>query len=524
MTLKAGWIYIAAALTALPNTGWPGGWWPASLGPSAALADTQGDVMDAAVLLMSQSTVVDRGGKHNLLLKAIRHLGDPTTKPLFETLATSEHPGLKIHGILGLAELSEGNRVDLALIAQIDDPLVQSTVITAAMDGELLDHEQAAQLLKWDGLADEAKTLVAVRLIETGGFRDTATLHDAISNAKNIGAGALAALLLVQLEDSVGLDHLRSVVDTSDDPQRDTVRAMLLQTSNKHHFNRISPWALEIATEPGVDPLLGLLALRIALRFGEPGAVALWQTYYDNAKDSAAGRVRLALTALHLSPWLEPDLFESIKASDDPMLRSIGEAGWHIASDSSNVADAVAALLEFGHPMINAWALVFAQEHANEFDAQVILLGLVLAYEHSPQRGKARRLDEAVQAAQALYERDPDAAVKLLRPILTDQDTDKLLAQAILLGLIRTRSVDAVDVVEGIEDQLNSMDAKGLALLLLARADKPMDTDQLNALALHARGGGRLEDSLRVQAAWLYLKRTGAAEQTLARVLGKTNP
>lgn len=515
---------MAVVVTALPITGWPGGVGRGIPGPSVAWADTQGDVMDAAVLLMSQSTIVDRRGRHNLLLKAIRHMGDPATKPLFESLASATHPGLKIHGILGLAELSEDKRVDLALIAQIDDPMVQSTVITAAMDGELLDHEQAVQLLAWDGLADEVKTLVAVRLIEAGDFSDTTALSHALSNSKKLGGGALAALLLVQLDDPAGLDHLRSVVDVSDDSQRDTVRVMLLQTALKHGFNRVSPWALEVANEPGADPVLGLLALRTALRFGEPGAVDLWQTFYDKAKDSPAGRVRLTLTLLHLSPWLGPDLFEVIKGDSDPMLQAIGETGWHIASGSSQVADAVAGLFEFGHPMINAWALAFAGDHAEDFDAQVILLGLVLAYEHSPQRGKARRLDEAVQAVQILYERNPDAAVKLLRPILSDPSTDKLLTQAVLLGLIRTRAVDAVDVVQGMEKQLNSNDAKGLALLLLARTDKPMDAQQMDELALHACGGGRLEDSLRVQAAWHYLKRTGAADQAIARVLGNTTP
>jgi hypothetical protein len=524
MTIRISWIYLAALLTALPVTGGPNGWGTVCLGPSTARADTQEQVLDAAVLLMSQSIVVDRRGTHNLLLKSIRHLDDPATQPLFESLAISSFAGLKIHGILGLAEFSPDKRVDLSLIAQIDDSLVQSTVITAAMDGDLLDHEQAAQLIAWEGLAHEVKTLVAIRLTEAGVFDDTSMLKEAIANVKTLGGGALAALLLIQLDDPAGLDHLHSVVDQSDSAQRDTVRAMLLQTALKHSFDRISGWALEIAKDPDVDPVLGLLALRAALRFGEPGAAKLWQSQYDDAKDSPAGQVRLALTALHLSPWLAPEIFDVIKQSDDPVLHAVGEAGGKIALGSSQVADSVTALLEFGHPIINAWALGYARDHAEDFDAQVILLGLVLAYEHSPQRGKARRLDEAIQAVQALYERDPSAAVKLLRPILTDPDTNKLLSQAILLGLIRTRAVEAVDVIAGIEDQLNSIDAQGLALLLLARTDLPMDADQMNELALHARGGSRLEDSLRIQVAWLYLKRTGAADQALARVLGNTTP
>jgi len=47
-----------------------------------------------------------------------------------------------------------------------------------------------------------------------------------------------------------------------------------------------------------------------------------------------------------------------------------------------------------------------------------------------------------------------------------------------------------------------------------------MDADQLDDLSLLTRGAGRLEDSLRIQAAWTYLKRTGLTQQALAKALG----
>ena len=47
-----------------------------------------------------------------------------------------------------------------------------------------------------------------------------------------------------------------------------------------------------------------------------------------------------------------------------------------------------------------------------------------------------------------------------------------------------------------------------------------MDAKQMQELSLLARGGGRLEDSLRIQAAWYYLKRTCKAHQAMQQVLG----
>jgi len=513
------WIYLAVLVTGL----WPTARSVCIPGLSCAAADTSGDTLDAAVYLINRSMTVDRGGTHNLLLKAIRHLNDPDARPLFTELARSNHSGLKVHGVLGLAETSKDKQVDLSLIAQIDDPSVQATIISAAMDDKLLSHDQAKQLLRWDSLKDEVRVLIAVRLVEAGKFDDTDMLKRVASSSKKLGAGALAALLLMQLNDPTGREHLNGVVDVSQDPQRDAVRAMLLQTALRHELERAGPWALTVAGELGADPALKLLALRTALRFGIPGADTLWIESYSKAKDSPSQRVRLALTALHLSPWLDPNLFSTLDDSTDPMIQAIGEAGTAIASGSQDAADPIVTLLDFGHPLINTWALKFARDRASDSDARIILLGLVLAYQDSPQHGKQRRLDEAIQATEALYERDPNTAGVLLRPVITDPSTDKLLVQAILLGLVRTRSSDAVAVVEGSMDQLNSPDAQALALLLLARSDRTLDTDQLDQLSLLVRGAGRLEDSLRMQAAWTYLKRTGLSQQALAKALGTTS-
>lgn len=516
------WFCLFTLTTALPLPTRPGVGVLAWLSPPAAWAAPakgEGDVQEAAVHLLRQSTVVDRQGTHNELLKSIRHMQDPATRPLFEQLADSKHPGLKIHGLLGMAELSADKQVDLTRIAQIDDPAVQSTVISAAMDDKLLNNAQAKQLLKWDGLADEVKVLVAVRLLEAGEFDDTDMLKQAMAQSKKLGGSALAALMLVELRDAAGTTYLQQTLDTSKDEQRDAVRAMLLQTALRHQFTKASPWALTIAQQADADPALGLLALRTALRYNEPGAAELWRAQFTQPDTRPADRVRLALTALHLSPWLDAGLFSTMEQDTDPLLHAIGVAGGHIATGSAEAGDSITRMLEIGHPMVNSWALGYAREHASETDAQVILLGLILAYEHSPPRGKARRLDEAIEAVQTLYERSPAVAVQLLQPIVTDPATDQLLAQAVLLGLVRTRSIDTVDVVDGVIDQLNSPDARGLALLLLARSDKPMDAKQMLDLSLLARGGGRLEDSLRIQAAWYYLKRTGKAEQALAKAL-----
>jgi hypothetical protein len=60
-----------------------------------------------------------------------------------------------------------------------------------------------------------------------------------------------------------------------------------------------------------------------------------------------------------------------------------------------------------------------------------------------------------------------------------------------------------------------------LAILAIARTDEPLSPDDLEMLAVAAAGGGRLDPSLEVQAAWLYLDRLDRIPETLASAAGE---
>jgi hypothetical protein len=117
-----------------------------------------------------------------------------------------------------------------------------------------------------------------------------------------------------------------------------------------------------------------------------------------------------------------------------------------------------------------------------------------------------------------LVEHNPEAAARLLKPILANEKTEDVVAQAILLGLIRANG-PAYQAVEGVtfDDPLTS----NLALVLLAKHSQPLSPDQVRDLGVVVRGGGIRQDSVRIQAAWTYLKLTGQTKEALAQVLGK---
>lgn len=481
----------------------------------ARAADTDA-VNQSASFVLSQSVSLRRDGRHNRLLMALRHLHDPQLAPLFAALAQADKPALRVHGILGHAETQSPPRLDLTHLAQVKDLATQAELISAAMDDDLLHDEDAKTVLGWQDIDMGVKLLVATRLIERGQFNDTALLKEALSSPRLARRG-LAGLLLVQLGDPAGMQALQELL-ASNDSQRDVTCGMLLDTAIRHRFERTAGWAYALATETDVDPKLGLMALRNAMRFGEPRASALWKQQFDAAAGNIADRTRLALVAMEMSPWVAPGLFDALAADNDPLLQQIARTGRSIASGAADVPDQVMALIQLYHPIANSWALRYARDDADGMTSHLILLGLVLACEQGPDHGKARRLDDAMEAAEVLFEMDPAAAANLLRPILASAQTDPLLTKAILLGLLRIRTPGPEQLLEGVP-AFASAEANHLALLLKAKHGVTLSDIETRDLALLVQGGGGLQDTLRIQAAWTWLKRNNQTRSAITRTI-----
>ncbi|MFW6058848.1 MAG: hypothetical protein ACODAQ_01620 [Phycisphaeraceae bacterium] len=488
--------------------------------PAAAAAgddDAARKTLDSAVYVLRRSVTVQRDGRHNRLLGALRHLRDPALDPLLARLAASEHPILRIHGILGRAELRQPEpRLLPADLGEIDEPSVQVQLIGTALDNDLLHLDDAAQLLAWDDLEIGVKLLIALRLLEADRFDNAALLHAALE-AERIGSRALAAMMLHQLGDDAGTEALQTI-NQSSDPQRDAARRMMARTALRHGMHRLGAWGHAVTTEANIDAELRRLTLRVALRFGDPRAAPLWQQRFESAA-APAERNRLALAALNLAPWLTIDLFDVMaKNADGPLLERIARAGQAITTDSANVADDVVELVRLNHPIANESALRYARDHAAPTDAQLILLGLVLAFEEAEPQRRVQGLHDVVRATQTLFEQAPEPAAKLLRPILASDDSDPTLVRAILLGLVRTQSPNPHTVLQNVP-AFDESENQYLALLLRARYDEPLTERQMRTLSLLARGGGGLQDTLRVQAAWHWLTRTDRADEALQRVM-----
>lgn len=471
------------------------------------------ETFDSAAFLLKESTLVTRDGRHNVLLRALRQLADPELEPFFSELTQSEHPTLKIHGLLGLAECGEKKELDLVRVSDIKSPALQAEVISAAMDSEILSDEQAKKLVEWPGLDNGVKVVVAQQIVRKKLIANTDFLQEA-AKSDNIGRKGMALLLLTQLGDANAANELSSL-DKSTDTRRDAVRELLLQSAVRYEFDRIAPWAMRVANEPNVGPKLGLLAVRTAMRFKAPGADELWRRQFQST-DSAAQKVRLAVVALQLSTWIDASVFDTLTVSDDPLIKQMGLVGRAIASKQP-VAEPIIALIQLHHSLSNTWALSYARRFASKEDALAILPAIVRAAAPEPARGRAERLDDAVLATRLLVEMDTPAAVKMLRPILENPATDPVLAQVILVGLVLSDKGTPADVIAGMP-AFTDLNTNNLALVVLAKGGVKLSPEQLRGLSLVVRGGGIRQDTVRLQAAWIYLKITKQTRNALASI------
>lgn len=511
---------------------------PAASGQSAAaLPDDPG--FQSALLLLRQAFDVSEPGNAHLMLRALRHLEDPSLRPVFAALADRTEPLLQVHGLLGLAETDARRRMDLSRLAIIRDEVVLGQVVGAALDDELLDADQARQMLGWADLPLSVKVVLATRLVSAPPLADAAAeaqaraaLKDMLRQAARtgpLGQRGLAAMLLVQIQDEQAMDLL-TAVDRSEDPQRTLVRTTLLKTAMRLDYHRIGPWALWVSTEQSEPLRLRLLAMQAALRFGTPGSLDAWQAAWRQDHDSSMQR-RLAVLALQIAPWADPVIYDTLDAAaaSDPLLAAIADAGRAIADARLPHDRAAAALAELAaqrQSVVNAWLITWAEKHA-PLDVARPTLWAIIAAAVGPPMGQAERLEQSIEAARALGQLDDaDLAASSLRAHGDLLAAEPDLLAAVLLGLVRAGDVEAQEIGALLPDSDQPL-IRGLKIMLAARAGlknprqaKPLDPDALRRLAVLVRGGGGFDQTLRLQGAWLYLRHTQQVAPALDALLG----
>jgi len=486
----------------------------ASAGPTI-----EEQTIESATYLLKTALTPTKEGQHVRTLLALRQLEDPELAPLFSYLTQTDDPVLQIHGILGLAEISENKQIDLVRITALEPVVVQERMIQIAMQADMITDDQAEQLVNWPKLDIGVRVRVAAQLVEHGKFDDMALLDKALME-ESPALIAFTHLLRLHLGKTDALDYLDKLNEGPKDDKNEVLRGALLTRALEMNTTALGPWALQIAQESKVSRAMLTLALKTALRFQAPGAEQYWLEQYNSTTDIAQ-HMRLGLIAAREARWVSPELFNSMINSESIHLQHLGRAGRAIATNTG-ITDAVVAIIGLNppHSTLIGWVMRYAETEASPDTAKAIYLAMILNMENV-SRYRARMLDNAMSATSRLNDKFPDEAVALLSPILYSPDTKPDVAIAILYGLHNARKGEPQKVAASYQPPKSNLIARHFLWLLNAKHGAKLEGEQLEDIGLMVRGGGggAKNPSMRVQGAWLYLKATGQSQSVLTRVL-----
>jgi len=516
---------------------------------------------EALTQQLAAALLAHTDAEQDALLRSLRRLRDPGLRALFARIAAADRAVLRVHGVLGLAELESPPRVDLLLVKRMPDPREQLIVIGEALRAGMLPTDQLEDIVRWPGLDPALVVLVMGRLQRAGVNVDPAAL-DAFIRADHREAAIYAALERGErASDTVGgaaaaiavLEGVLALPRT--DPDAAATIGDILRYIREERLARSAWFAQRILADasgarPGEPPddgesdSLKFEALRTLLVVApaDPATLEAFRARFESG--DAAARRGLALAVLEATveqpllppylagppaPALPPALFDLLRAGGDPSLRAMadaGEAAMLGATPAPPAApDRIAALLAHEpDPATLGWALLAAGRLDAPAASQVrlaVLNSVLGVHRHRDDLRPA-----AAAAAAALAESDPDALLAPLAAALAERD---ILAQNIVLaGALRAANPDAARLAAP-PVPLRPLDdsplVESMAALLRTRRGTSISEADFRTLARTAVGEVAdaqdfvMPAALRVQAAWLALRARGQQRIALARVL-----
>ncbi len=484
---------------------------------------------DAAVSHMRKAIEPAGSGQHHALLISLRSLRDPQLRGLFESLTSSSDFTSRVDGILGLAELSPESSVDPVLLSRFSSREDRSAAIRSAIGLKLVSAQAAIGLLKIEDLTGLDRAALAGELFRLGTPIDPALLKDALNDPSDEVAG-LGAMLMLQAGDRSAWSRFVDRLMARDELVRNAVVGELGKAALAYQLKAAVPALLALVSRDGFRVPTRMVINGAALSLDREAGIAAWREIIASDR-SQPTLVRAGLQMLaHEGTVPEPVIV--MLRNDDELVEDIISA---IIACSGTDADAAAASLERLVASGNRQAVEWAMRRASMLPAAAasrVLTGVFRAGTGPDATPALRAM--ALDAAGRLAKADPSAVVTLLRENAGSGGVQELL----LLGMVSAVSdqplnaqdpalVEQATAAAAVVQGASTRRAESLVLLLLARtAQGPLDAETLRALYGSttvantgvAAGGGDLDPTLQVQAAWLFVRHSGRGEQALAQL------
>lgn len=441
-------------------------------------------------------------------------LGDARLEPVFRAMAGSGAPPARVFGVLGTALVTKKG-IDPALWTSLRSEDERATVVRDANITGILRESDPAALLAAAPTTPAATLALVGELHRRGAAWDPARIAP-LAAGDDAVAAAVASLLLLAgppggPADPAPWQRFSERAKAMPAEQRTGVMRAAIEASL---LFEVKPAAAELlAACAGADSpeALRVPVVGMALRIDTPKGLEAWRARVREDRSQVA-LVRAGMQLLSSTDrGVPPADFDAIR-NGTPVIDAIADAGKAIASGQDE-ASALIALLDAGHSASAEWALVRAAEMPAERSAPVWrhLLGKIDA--SNPDERPAATIVSGV--VRELAKSDPKAVEALGARF----DGDDLLEAALMLGLWESNAAAAPAIARARRGSLPRM-GESLACMVLARAGEPLTPEDQSLLARAAAGGGDLDPTRSVQAAWLAVVSSGDVAEVTRTVGG----
>jgi len=486
------------------------------------------DPYDASVRVMRDAVRPPQTAARNPGMTALVTLNDPELRPLFQSLVQRQDQAiLQSDAIIGIAAADASGTIDPFTLRQVSDPGLRSEVIKSLIGRRLIKPTEINQILRWPDAPSAEDRLFLVAALEREGAPWAASELDGITEESAAEFRALAALLLLEHGQPGSWEAFRAAFAGLPLEDRNELLALLAPAIRSYRLESAVDPLLKLASDRDIDATVRAAVVGSALELDAPtGIAALRQEVALDRSPRNLMRYALLLLVASELDGIDRDAFTIFDGSETKEVDVLVAAG-RCAHGGPECAAAFNAVIDLGLRPAAEWCMERARRLAEtdpDLTREVMNRVLDLAMQARDPREPILIL--AVKAAEALVELDPES----LRRRLEDSATPAPLLDSISLALIEaagdrthrsnhpeTRRTAAADLASAVRGNLPRR-FDSMALVAIARSGRALTPDELEQLGAVASGGGRVDDPIQVQAAWLYLKAAGRSREALARI------
>lgn len=471
------------------------------------------DPFDASVRVLGDAVRLPPSGARNPAMLALIELKDPELKPLFQGLVQQkDRPVMQADAIVGLGLLDSRGTIDPFILRQIDDDRFRSEVLKTLIGRDLLKAPEINQILAWpDRLLPEDRLFLVATLQRQDQPWQSSALEPIVESTQP-ELRALALLLLFEHDDASAWEKLRESMASMTPQDRSTLLEALAPAIRSYRLRKSVTPLLRLAADRDVDPNVRAAVVGSALELDPPQGLAALRD--EVSRDpSATNHRRYALLLLVVSDRkeIDPATFSVFDGSTAPEIQAFVAAG-RCAPGGPKCDDSFCRVIDLGIRPAAEWCLLQAASWEDRA-ARVKVMNHVLDIASLMNDPREPLLILAVKAAKSLLAAAPE---ELLRRAL-DPTVPTSVLESIMLALVDSASPEAAALASQVRGKLQRR-YESMALVAMARGGASLTKADLDQLGLIAAGGGRVDDPIQVQAAWLFVKQLGRQRDALARL------